>query len=159
MLRALCAAIALLIAACTLAWLVSAQTPATFDELGQVWSAVKGETKMQRSTLYLVPPLALRADADGKRYLFVDGAAAPVPKPGFGLVTIQLAGASTYDLLVDGAVIAYRVHAPAGPGACNGGTGAWAAESGWFYVCVPAASDAPTPGAFAWMRVAGVTTW
>lgn len=145
------------VAAAALGCLIAlAQTPATSDELGQVWSAMKGDTKMQRPTLYLVPPLALREDATGKRYLFVDGAAAPVPKPGFGLVTIQLAGASTYDLLVDGAVIAYRVPAPSGPGACNGGTGAWAAEPGWFYVCVP---DAATPGAFAWMRVAGVMAW
>lgn len=62
----------------------------------------------------------------------------------------------------DTAFITYRMQPPSGPGSCTqqlstqgAGTGAWAADSSFFYFCVPNS----TSTGFVWARTPLATSW
>ncbi len=79
---------------------------------------------------------------------------AQIPVPGRGLLGIYVQGLPP-QFSVDSAYVAYRTGVPAGPGQCDAGTGAWAADKHYFYFCVQ--NDAMD--GFVWARVPVETTW
>lgn len=120
----------------------------TGSRAGWVWVSDGDSFRLRPLNGVMIAP-------DGSPYVSTPGSVKYIFGPG-----LATSGANPVYVTLDTAFVLYRTPSvPPGPGGCQLGTGAIAADPGHMYICVPAPPGTSGTEAFIWARVPMETTW